>query len=308
MNIYISATLRDLTTERMLVGKLISGLGLRPQMSEDFIVGRDINPFQLCRDEVNKADVFIGIYAHSYGGIPQDLYDSETNPSGISYIHHEYLWAKERGIPMLLFFLAENPATQDDAYHASKPRETEPERIAKFHAFKEEVLKTQLVTFFHSFDDLKRKVGGALTRVVHRHMFTMKEQQEIVFISHSTLDDAFVTQLAHKLSACGLCPWVDHMHILPGADWDIALESALNAADALIIALSPEATWSIVVKAEWSYFAEMGKKIYPLLWRTTEVPFRLRVLQYVDFMTAPEAGFARLKEALGVPNCGETWE
>lgn len=52
----------------------------------------------------------------------------------------------------------------------------------------------------------------------------------------------------------------------------------------------------------------MGKKIYPLLWRTTEVPFRLRVLQYVDFMTAPEVGFERLKEALDVPDCGETWE
>ena len=180
--------------------------------------------------------------------------------------------------------------------------EQEEERKLKLTQFKDEIRRSKYVYEFRSLDNLRRLVGVALVKTVHAMLFGGKVDQ-LVFISHSTKDDAFVDLLTAKLHGCGVQTWVDHHNILPGADWDTALESALHASDALIVVLTPPSNRSIVVKAEWSYFGESGKKIYPILLGNTGIPFRLRVLQYTDFQTDPVKAFRRLKDALGVAQC-----
>src|SRR5690606_16946746 len=98
------------------------------------------------------------------------------------------------------------------------------------------------------------------------------------------------------------------LHIFPGSDWDTVLESALNAADSLIIVITPDSNRSLVVKAEWSYFGESGKKIFPVLLKDAEIPFRLRVLQYTDFRLGSKKAFPQLLDAVSVPNTNVVWK
>ncbi len=308
LNVYISATSRGLLREREVITELVTGIGLRTWDFESVAAASpDSSIYQLCYNEMLRADIFIGIYAHYYGWIPEKDRFGEGTPDGNrSFIHMEYHWALERKIPMLLFFLARVDKEGNDIIVPDNEREQEEERKLKLTQFKDEIRRSKYVYEFRSLDNLRRLVGVALVKTVHAMLFGGKVDQ-LVFISHSTKDDAFVDLLTAKLHGCGVQTWVDHHNILPGADWDTALESALHASDALIVVLTPPSNRSIVVKAEWSYFGESGKKIYPILLGNTGIPFRLRVLQYTDFQTDPVKAFRRLKDALGVAQCSVEW-
>lgn len=308
LNVYISATSRGLLREREVITDLVTGIGLRTWDFESIAAASpESSIYQLCYNEMMRADIFIGIYAHYYGWIPEkDRFGVDTSDGERSLIHMEYQWALERKIPMLLFFLARYDKEGKEILVPDNEREQDDERQLKLNHFKDEIRRAKYVYEFRSTDNLRRLVGVALVKTVHAMLFGGKVDQ-LVFISHSTKDDAFVDQLAERLHCCGVTTWIDHHNILPGADWDTALESALHASDALIVVLTPASNRSIVVKAEWSYFGESGKKIYPLLLGNTGIPFRLRVLQYTDFQTDPVKAFRRLKDALGVAQCTAEW-
>jgi hypothetical protein len=282
---------------------------LRPRLFENFGAGAILSPYHLCYEEIQQADIFVGVYAFRYGWIPdKDHYGPDTCDGSISFVQMEYRWALERKIPMLIYFMDEVDRDGNRLDLPPEGLEKDPERRAKLDAFKQEMLRAQFVTRFHSLGHLRKWVSAGLSKVVHQKILGERRLDEIVFISHSSKDDAFVDQLTARLQAAGLQPWVDHLHILPGADWDTALESALHAANSLIVVLTPDSNKSLIVKAEWSYFGESGKKIYPILLKETEVPFRLRVLQVTDFRSDPRAAFNRLLETYGIPANTIRWE
>jgi len=120
----------------------------------------------------------------------------------------------------------------------------------------------------------------------------------MIFISHSSQNDAFVTRLATDLRAQNLPTWVDHEDILPSQDWDAEVQAALETARAMILVLTPASVGSNNVKVEWSFFLELGKPIYPILLEDCEIPFRLRLVQYVNFATGSDDALAKLIAAL----------
>ncbi|NLX08799.1 MAG: TIR domain-containing protein [Chloroflexi bacterium] len=121
-----------------------------------------------------------------------------------------------------------------------------------------------------------------------------------VFISHSNLNDDFVRELAAGLRAAGVRTWVDHDDIRPGQDWDEAVGAALEATDAMVLVMTPQAMRSKNVKVEWSYFLDTNKPIYPVMLETCTIPFRLRLLQHIDLAHGQDAALQRLLTALGV--------
>lgn len=307
IKVYISTTTRNLTNERLMLADLVSGLGLHPLIYERFSASSDLNVFELCRQTIQTANIFIGVYAEYYGWIAEKgMYGPGSTDGERSFVHYEYDWAAERGIPMLIFFAAPyeedgKPVIWPDGHY-----ETEPDRIRKLHDFKHDIRKVQTVVEYSSLENLRQLAGANLVRNVYRKLFGGRGD-EIIFISHSSKDDGFVDQVAAKLKQAGLQPWVDHQHILSGADWDTALESALDAANSMIVVLTPDANKSLVVKAEWSYFGELGKKIHPILLKKARIPFRLRVLQHTDFEHDPDKAFAQLLEAYGVDPDAVKW-
>lgn len=120
-----------------------------------------------------------------------------------------------------------------------------------------------------------------------------------VFLSHASQDDEFVSRLAGEFFRAGaLSTWVDHQDIEPGNDWDEAVQRALDLTHAMVLVLTPASVASRNVKAEWNYFLEKQKPVYPVIARPCEVPFRLRLHQTLDFTQNPQESLATLVKVL----------
>src|SRR5512143_2058877 len=60
-----------------------------------------------------------------------------------------------------------------------------------------------------------------------------------VFLCHASQDKPIVRELYQRLLAEGwIDPWLDEEKLLPGQDWDLEIEKAAEAADAVIVFLS----------------------------------------------------------------------
>lgn len=107
----------------------------------------------------------------------------------------------------------------------------------------------------------------------------------MIFISHSSQDDEFVTRLHITLQRRGYSTWVDHItNIPPGVTWDVALEESLRNCNVMILVLSNAALNSQVVGAEWRQFFSDGKLIIPVKIENCIPPMLIRNLQYLDFI------------------------
>ncbi|MBN1562914.1 MAG: TIR domain-containing protein [Anaerolineae bacterium] len=126
-----------------------------------------------------------------------------------------------------------------------------------------------------------------------------------VFISHSSKDDAFVTQLANYLFENSIIAWVDHVNIAPGKSWSSEIEKTLKDAQVLIVVLSPDANNSKSVEAEWSYFRDQDKPIYPVKIAPCPTPLFLYTYQLLDLTANQENGLARLLHTLRTTLFGE---
>ncbi len=119
-----------------------------------------------------------------------------------------------------------------------------------------------------------------------------------VFISHSSKDDAFVTQLANLLFEHSVIAWVDHVNIAPGKIWSSEIEKTLGQAEVLIVILSPDSTHSKNVEAEWSFFRDQNKPIYPVKIAPCPTPLFLYTYQVLDLTEQQEEGLSRLLKTL----------
>ena len=120
---------------------------------------------------------------------------------------------------------------------------------------------------------------------------------ERLFFSYSRADKDFVLRLAKDLRSAGVNLWIDQLDIAPGDRWDRAVEEALAAAPCLLVVLSPDSVHFTVMDQVSLAFDEK-KRIFPVVTRQCNVPFRLRRLQYVDFTTGYDVGLAALVGAL----------
>lgn len=60
-----------------------------------------------------------------------------------------------------------------------------------------------------------------------------------VFLCHASQDKPVARELYHQLLAEGwIDPWLDEEKLLPGQDWEIEIEKAVEVADAVIVCLS----------------------------------------------------------------------
>lgn len=119
-----------------------------------------------------------------------------------------------------------------------------------------------------------------------------------IFISYKSDEAAIVSKLYEDLRLNGFDVWLDQKELLPGNPWEDEIELALDECTHMIAVLTPEATQSHVIRAEWGFFLSHKKPILPLLLRDTDIPLLLQPLQYVDFRRSYELGLNRLLEGL----------
>jgi len=305
MRVYIAYS-RDLRAEAEVAKEVIEELGMHTPEWERSMIGISQGAiYEGSRRNLEQADLFVGLVGNNYGWVPdKDHYGEGTFDGETSFFHSELTWAEQRGLPMLIFF-APNAYAEDTQLPGNEFLETEAERIQKVRDLRRQMTTRYLCPHFDNSGQLRELLGMSLMRLMYMQRYGDGTNRNLVFISHSTQDDAFVDQLSQSLYQTGLYPWVDHQHIPSGARWDAVLEHALNAADSLVLVVTPEAKRSTVVESEWTYIGEMGKKIYPVLLRGDSIPFRLRVLQFTDFRENYEEAAAQLLEALSAPGASQ---
>jgi TIR domain/Protein of unknown function (DUF1566) len=121
-----------------------------------------------------------------------------------------------------------------------------------------------------------------------------------IFFSYSRSDSSFALRLAKDLREAGADIWIDQLDIPAGNHWDAAVEKALESSSCILVILTPASVASANVMDETSFAIESGKKIIPVLLESCLTPFRLRRLQWVDFVTDYNAGLTNLIKSLNL--------
>ncbi len=91
-----------------------------------------------------------------------------------------------------------------------------------------------------------------------------------IFISYSRRDQEFVTRLASDLDAQVAGVWFDQSTIQVGENWHDEIMEGIRDCKAFILVLSPDAMESRYVQEEVNKALELGKPIFPILYRPGE--------------------------------------
>lgn len=146
--VFISSTFADLEEERKEVMEAIINLDCFPAGMEMFPAA-DIEQFEYIKTIIDQSDYYILIIAGRYGSVAED---------GKSYTEKEYEYAREKGIPVLVFVKSdiENiPASQTD---------NDPKCKELLLEFRSTAMKNRLAKFWNDKMELKYKVHESLSR------------------------------------------------------------------------------------------------------------------------------------------------
>jgi hypothetical protein len=113
-----------------------------------------------------------------------------------------------------------------------------------------------------------------------------------VFLCHAKEDKPTVRDLYRQLTAEGwLDVWLDEIKLLPGQEWDIEIEKAVEQADVVIVCLSNKSVDKEgYVQKELRFVLNIADEkpegtifVIPLRLDDCAVPRRIRAWQYVDY-------------------------
>lgn len=91
-----------------------------------------------------------------------------------------------------------------------------------------------------------------------------------IFISYSRRDQEFVTRLASDLNAQVAGVWFDRSSIQLGEKWQDEIMEGIRDCKAFILVLSPDAMESRYVREEVNKALELGKTIFPVIYRPAD--------------------------------------
>lgn len=125
-----------------------------------------------------------------------------------------------------------------------------------------------------------------------------------VFLCHASQDKPIVRGLYRRLvSEAWIDPWLDEEKLLPGQDWDLAIEKAVDASHAVIVCVSSRSvSQEGYVQKELRRVLDLALEkpeetifIIPLRLDDCELPRRLRTWHYVDYFPAERQDWAYLR-------------
>lgn len=146
----------------------------------------------------------------------------------------------------------------------------------------------------------------------------MTERRLRVFLCHASQDKPAVRDLYQRLLSAGwIDPWLDEEKLLPGQDWNLEIEKAVESSDAVIVCVSSTSV------AKEGYIQKEMRRVLDLALEKLEgtvfvipvrldecgIPRQVRDLQVLDYFpeSRREAAFEKLtrslrlrKEALGI--------
>ncbi|MBK8966824.1 MAG: DUF4062 domain-containing protein [Lewinellaceae bacterium] len=149
----ISSTARDLPEHRKQVERACQRVSVFASEMMENLTAENADAVEVSLRLVDQADVYIGIFAHRYGFVPD-----RDNPEKISITEMEYRRAVKNDIPRLIFFMHED--------HDLKAADVETgDGAEKLKKFKEKLGKERVVAFFKNPEDLRAHAIQALTQL-----------------------------------------------------------------------------------------------------------------------------------------------
>jgi len=130
----------------------------------------------------------------------------------------------------------------------------------------------------------------------------MQKEKLLVFLSHANEDKPKVRKLCKRLKADGFDPWLDEERLLPGQDWDLEIQKAMRASDAILLCFSllsvqKEGYLQKEYKKAQEYQQEKPEGaifVIPVRLDACEIPYTIQELQSVDY----PADYDRLVQSL----------
>jgi len=132
VRVFVSSTWLDLQPERQAVDKALQRMRDTRYQGMEYFGSREDAPRDVCLAEVDRASVYVGIFAHRYGSIDPD--------SGSSLTELEYRRARNRSIPCLIY-LKDDSVPVLPAYI-----ERDPAGMARLDALKAELKHNHTVS------------------------------------------------------------------------------------------------------------------------------------------------------------------
>ena len=122
-----------------------------------------------------------------------------------------------------------------------------------------------------------------------------------IFVSYARESETAVQNLAADVESLDHKVWVDH-DLKGGREWWDQILAHIRDCQVFMMTLSPESLASAACKREYSYAAELGKPILPILIAEgvslQTLPSRLSQIQYVDYRKRDVASVLKLANAL----------
>ena len=115
-----------------------------------------------------------------------------------------------------------------------------------------------------------------------------------IFISYAREDTTFARRLQQGIQTGGLSVWMDTASMTGGERWTQEIESAIQNAPSVVVAVSPSSNESIWVRREVLYAQQLGKRIFPVLVEQAPLPAPLIDLNALALHEDFAAGLDRL--------------
>jgi tetratricopeptide (TPR) repeat protein len=151
MKVFLSSTYNDLIEHRKAAHDALEQLGLHVIWMEAF-GARPVESTKACLDEIKDCELFVGIYAHRYGYVPDG--------KDISITEQEFNHAQKLGKPIFGFIVDD-----DFIWHQ---KHWEHDKKAKLDAFLSKV-KKQPVEFFTTPDNLAQSIASSVGHYLSEH-------------------------------------------------------------------------------------------------------------------------------------------
>jgi WD40 repeat protein len=117
-----------------------------------------------------------------------------------------------------------------------------------------------------------------------------------IFISYAREDRPFVQELHEALERRERKTWIDWQGILPSAEWRKEIFGAIEAANAVVLIISPHSAASKICSDEVSHAVKNGKRIIPVLRADVEeeaaLPNAVRERQWIFFRESDDFGLS----------------
>lgn len=152
--VFLSSTFQDLVSYRKSAIEAIQRFGWFTVAMEDFI-SQDERPKELCLNLVRQSDLYVGIFAHRYGYIPEGDTQSITE--------QEYRCARNHGIKCFIFIADDKHPWYKEWIDRGKSEKT-------LLTLKNELKSSHTCSFFTTEENLAALLSASLARYTREEL------------------------------------------------------------------------------------------------------------------------------------------